>query len=76
MEKLEKDWNKHPILHLDLNIEKYDTLESLDNILEKSLTAWEKLYGAEPSERSFSAFCRYYTACIRESRATRCHPGG
>ena len=48
MEKLEKDWNKHPILHLDLNIEKYDTLESLDNILEKSLTAWEKLYGAEP----------------------------
>ena len=42
MEKLEKDWNKHP------------TLESLDNILEKSLTAWEKLYGAEPSERSFS----------------------
>ena len=54
MEKLEKDWNKHPILHLDLNIEKYDTFESLDNILEKSLVAWEKLYGAEPSERSFS----------------------
>jgi len=26
----------------------------LDNILEKSLVAWEKLYGAEPSERSFS----------------------
>ena len=54
VERLEKDWIKYPILHLDLNIEKYDTLESLDNILEKSLTAWEKLYGAEPSERSFS----------------------
>ena len=54
MEKLEKDWIKYPILHLDLNIEKYDTSESLDNILDKSLTAWEKLYGAEPSERSFS----------------------
>ena len=54
IERLEKDWIKYPILHLDLNIEKYDTLESLDNILEKSLTAWEKLYGAEPSERSFS----------------------
>ena len=51
---MEKDWIKYPILHLDLNIEKYDTPESLDNILEKSLTAWEKLYGAEPSERSFS----------------------
>ena len=54
VERLEKDWIKYPILHLDLNIEKYDTPESLDNILEKSLTAWEKLYGAEPSERSSS----------------------
>ena len=54
VERLEKDWIKYPILHLDLNIEKYDTPESLDNILEKSLNAWEKLYGAEPSERSFS----------------------
>ena len=53
VEKLEKDWVKYPILHLDLNIEKYDTPDSLD-ILDKSLTAWEKLYGAEPSERSFS----------------------
>ena len=54
IEKLEKDWIEHPILHLDLNIEKYDSLESLDNILEKVLTEWEKIYGAEPSERSFS----------------------
>ena len=54
IEKLEKDWIKYPILHLDLNIEKYDTPDSLDNILEKSLAAWEKIYGAEPSERSFS----------------------
>ena len=34
VEKLEKDWIKYPILHLDLNIEKYDTSESLDNILD------------------------------------------
>lgn len=47
IEKLEKDWIKYPILHLDLNIEKYDAPESLDNILEKSLVAWEKLYGAD-----------------------------
>ena len=52
VEKLEKDWIKYPILHLDLNIEKYDTSESLDNILDKSLTAWEKLYGAEPDRKS------------------------
>jgi hypothetical protein len=54
MEKLEKEWIKHPILHLDLNIEKYDSLQSLEDILEKAIVAWEKLYGAEPSERSLS----------------------
>ena len=48
MERLEKDWIKRPVLHLDLNIEKYDKPESLDNILDKSLTQWEKMYGAEP----------------------------
>ena len=54
MEKLEKDWIEHPILHMDLNIEKYDCQESLDNMLEKTLAGWESLYGANPSERSFS----------------------
>ena len=39
MEKLEKDWIEHPILHMDLNIEKYDCQESLDNMLEKTLAA-------------------------------------
>lgn len=26
IEKLEKDWTKHPILHIDLNTEKYENL--------------------------------------------------
>lgn len=39
MEKLKKDWIEHPILHMDLNIEKYDCQESLDNMLEKTLAA-------------------------------------
>lgn len=54
VEELEQEWRVHPVLHLDLNAEKYDKYECLDNILESNLTRWEKLYGAEPSERSFS----------------------
>lgn len=54
IEGLEKDWVKRPVLHLDLNIEKYDRPESLDNILEKNLASWEKRYGADSSELSFS----------------------
>ena len=44
IEKLEKDWTEHPILHLDLNIERYDTPESLGNILEKNLSECCLLY--------------------------------
>ena len=54
MEELEKEWVQHPILHLDLNIEKYDSVESLGNILNDNLTRWENLYGREVSEVSFS----------------------
>ena len=51
---MEKDWIKYPILHLDLNIEKYDTPESLDKILNDNLEYWESQYGTRPSETSFS----------------------
>lgn len=53
IDKLEKDWTSYPILHLDLNTEKYDTSESLERILDNTLSAWEKQYGTEPTETSF-----------------------
>ena len=52
VEKLEKDWVKRPVLHLDLNTEKYEDPESLENILNDTLCNWERIYGTEPSETS------------------------
>ena len=54
IEKLETNWTKHPILHLDLNTEKYDTPEALENVLNDALASWEVLYGSRESERSLS----------------------
>ena len=54
IDKLEKDWIKYPILHLDLNIGKYDAPESLNQILNDHLTYWEELYGSRPSEVSLA----------------------
>ncbi len=54
IESLEKEWTKHPILHLDLNTEKYTTPEALENILNDALNGWEELYGRRESERSLS----------------------
>ena len=50
LEQLEKEWKKHPVLHLDLNIGKYDTLHSLDDILNKALLEWEAIYGTGVGE--------------------------
>ena len=54
MEQLEKDWTVYPVLRLDLNIEKYDTKESLEAILNNHLNRWEKEFGKESSEESLS----------------------
>ena len=54
IEKLEKDWVKYPILHIDLNTEKYNTPESLENKLNRTLVGWEQIYGVEPSEVSLA----------------------
>ena len=45
IEQLEKEWVKRPVLHIDLNIEKYNTPDSLDKILNDTLVQWEELYG-------------------------------
>ena len=52
LEKLETDWVKRPILHLDLNTEKYENPESLEKILNDTIYKWEMTYGTEPSETS------------------------
>ena len=52
LEKLEKDWTVYPVLHLDLNTEKYDTEASLENKLELTLKQWEAEYGYNPDEYS------------------------
>ena len=54
LERLEKDWAEHPVLHLDLNTQQYNTTENLSTKLNRELVEWEKLYGAEAAEVSLS----------------------
>lgn len=52
IEKLEKDWEEHPVLHLDLNTGLYDSAERLLYVLEDVLHRWENLYGTSVSEKT------------------------
>lgn len=50
----EKDWDKFPVLHLDLNTEKYSCVESLENKLDLFLSQCEGLYGKNTDEYSIA----------------------
>ena len=52
--ELEKEWVKHPILHLDLNAAKYDEIEALNVLLNVALTEWESRYGKSDVQTTFS----------------------
>ena len=50
IEKLETEWKEYPVLHLDLNAEKYTTPEALQLLLNTYLCQWEALFGRKESE--------------------------
>jgi len=52
--ELETKWEKFPVLHLDLNAEKFDSVESLKSILSRYLNNWEDLYGKDEREDTLS----------------------
>ena len=54
LESLEKEWEKFPVMHLDLNAENYNSVESLERILNEHLCFWENKYGTSDSETSLS----------------------
>jgi len=51
---LETQWEKFPVLHLDLNAEKYDSVKGLDAILSRYIEQWEDKYEKEEREQTLS----------------------
>lgn len=70
MEGLEQEWETYPVLHLDLNTQKYDSPAALSHVLEENLSYWETLYGASTNEigaaRRFQGVIR--RACEKTGR--------
>ena len=57
--ELEKDWIKYPVFYFDFNGRKYDSLSSLEAVLNVHLEEWEAIYGDEKKERSLEERFRY-----------------
>ena len=56
--QLEQEWKQYPVLHLDLNAEKYSTPEALVGRLSVHLDRWEQQYGLPPAS-SLSVSARF-----------------
>lgn len=54
IEKLEQDWKTYPVLHLDLNAEKYDSSRALVAILERHLFIWEDRWGKDERDTTLA----------------------
>lgn len=50
----EVSWEAHPVLHFDLNAEKYETKESLDSLLNKQVSLYEDIYGRKAYDSTIS----------------------
>lgn len=50
IDNTETKWEAHPVLHLDLNAQKYETKEKLDYVINQFLNSQEKSYGIEGRE--------------------------
>ena len=55
MERLEKEWNVYPVLHIDFSMTKYTTMADLNERLNLQLCEWERIYGNAPEEEGYAA---------------------
>lgn len=54
MERLEKEWDTYPVLHIDFSLTKYTELSDLTGQLNLFLSRWENIYGENDAETSVS----------------------
>lgn len=55
MERLEKDWDIYPVLHVDFSLTKYTELFDLQEQQDLFLSRWEELYGRNEKEKTAAA---------------------
>jgi hypothetical protein len=63
---LEREWKEYPVLHLDLNAERYETIGELENILDAYLREWEAMY--DSTEGGNSSLSIRFRSVIRAAK--------
>lgn len=66
IEQLEKDWFEYPVLHMDLNAEKYNSIGELENIISTYLREWEEKYDSKEADNT--SLSLRFRAVIRSAK--------
>ena len=53
MERLEKEWKRYPVFHVDFNADRFQTIGTLEQTLEGYLAKWEAQYGVTQKAYGF-----------------------
>ncbi|MCM1451480.1 MAG: ATP-binding protein [Clostridium sp.] len=62
-------WEEHPVFHLALNGQDYDSVKSLDEVLIHNIADWEKEYGITPDPSITTPAVRFANCIRRASEA-------
>ncbi len=54
IDSIDWDWEEYPVLHLDLNPDKYEETGRLDDVLDKLFRGWEEKYNIKTQDKIFS----------------------
>ena len=69
--ELENKWENYPVLYLDLNAERYESVDFLAAILSGNLDNWEDVYGKNERENTLSRRFRRYPSRLRKDGQAR-----
>ncbi len=62
--ELESEWVRYPVLRLDLNAERYDSVAALHSIIGRHLDRWEKKY---PPDKIYDTIAGRFEAVIEQA---------
>ncbi len=72
IDSLEQEWLEYPVFHIDFNGSDFMKAGTLEEVLEGTVSAWERKYGKSPDFTDVGKRFVYVLKCAHEKTGHRC----
>ena len=72
IDKLEKEWAEYPVFHIDFNSSNFTAPGKLDEIIEGTVSTWEKIYGKSEEFNDMGKRFAYVLSQAHKRHGRRC----